>query len=74
MNTEQRLLRVDEAARLLGMKESGVRRWISLRRLPVVKLNRMVRIPLSALEDLITLSTVPARPGESLGGNRSLVG
>ena len=60
MSTE-RLLKIREVASLLGMQESGVRRWAALRKLPVVRLGRMVRVPASWVEQFIARNTVPAR-------------
>jgi hypothetical protein len=42
------------------MRPSGIRRWIAIRKLPVVRLNRMVRVPEDAIERLVAESTIPA--------------
>lgn len=56
------LLRVEEAADFLNVKQSTVRAWLLRRKLPKVLVGRCVRIPLKALQDLIAENTVPARP------------
>ena len=57
-----RLLRVEEAAEFLNIKPSTVRAWLLRRKLPFVRVGlRAVRIPLEALERLISESTIPAR-------------
>lgn len=44
MNDEPQLA-VAEAARVLGLRESTIRRWILQRRITYTKLGRSVRIP-----------------------------
>lgn len=57
-----RYLRVEEAAEFLNVKPSTIRAWLLRRKLPRVKVGgRCVRIPLEALEKLVTENTVPAR-------------
>jgi excisionase family DNA binding protein len=56
----RRLLTVAEAAERLGTTERFPRRLIAERRITFVKLGSHVRIPETALDDLITASTVPA--------------
>lgn len=63
--TTSKLLRVNEAAELLGLKPHTLRLWLSGRRLPVVRFGRTVRIPLDAIEQLITDATIPAKGRES---------
>ena len=56
------LLRVEEAAEYLNVKPSTVRAWLLRRKLPRVCVGgRAVRVPLEALEKLITENTIPAR-------------
>ena len=56
------LLRVEEAAQLLNVRPSTIRAWLLRRKLPKVRVgDRAVRIPLEALEKLITENTVPAK-------------
>jgi excisionase family DNA binding protein len=57
------LLTVPEAAALLRLKPSTIRAWTSHRRIPFVKLGRLVRIRRSDVEALIAESVVPA-PGK----------
>jgi excisionase family DNA binding protein len=59
---ENGMLRVDEAARELGIKESTVRAWILRRKVSCVRLSaRCVRIPRSEVRRLIEQNTIPAR-------------
>ena len=59
---ENLLLRVVEAARLLGVQESTMRAWLLSRRVSRVKLGpRCVRIPASEVQRLIAEGMVPAR-------------
>lgn len=56
-----RLLTVDEAAQLLGLKRSTLYQWAYERRIPTVKLlGRALRFRLSTIERLITASERPA--------------
>jgi excisionase family DNA binding protein len=50
----ERLLTVREAANRLGLKECTIRRRILERKIVYVKNGRSVRIPVEAVEDLIT--------------------
>jgi len=50
---EPRLLTIGQAAVMLGATEAAVRKWISQRRLPVVKLGRLTRLRLSDLEVVV---------------------
>lgn len=54
----ERLVTVDEAAKLLGTTTRFPRRLISERRIRFVHVGRHVRIPLSALESFIAEGTV----------------
>lgn len=56
-----RLLTVDEAAELLGTTSRFPRRLIAERRIRFVRIGRHVRIPTSALRDLIERGTVEPR-------------
>lgn len=56
-----RLLTVDEAAQLLGLKRSTLYQWAYERRIPTVKLlGRALRFRLSTIEQLIAASERPA--------------
>jgi excisionase family DNA binding protein len=56
------LLTVPEAAAMLRMTPGGVRKWISQRKLPVVRLGRLVRLRPSDLAALVAQGVRPARP------------
>lgn len=55
------LLTLAEAAIRLRLKVSTLRDWILKRRLPYVKVGRLIRIRRSDLEALIAANLVPAR-------------
>jgi excisionase family DNA binding protein len=54
------LLSVLEAAARLGLAPQTVRNWLSLRKLPCVKIGRLTRIPQSALDRYIAANTISA--------------
>jgi len=56
------LLSVPQVAERLNVTKSCVRRWILERRLAVVKVGRLVRVPLSEVGRLIDSGLRPARP------------
>lgn len=58
--TSKQLLTVTEVATRLGLKPATIRRRILERRMPYVKLGRAVRIPIEAVDALITASYRPA--------------
>ncbi|GAB3213853.1 helix-turn-helix domain-containing protein [Marinactinospora endophytica] len=63
-----RLLTVAEVAELLNTSQRYPRRLIEERRITFVKIGRHVRIPESAVEDLIVSGTVePLRLGRKAG-------
>jgi excisionase family DNA binding protein len=47
------LVSVKEAARLLACSEAAIRKWLYERRLPRVKVGRLVRLRLSDLEAFV---------------------
>jgi excisionase family DNA binding protein len=60
MNNEFELLTVIEAAKLLRMQPSTIRAWVSQRKLPYIKLGRLVRIRRADCVALVEGSLVPA--------------
>jgi len=65
-DTDDALLRFDEAAELLGLKVSTLRAWRLARKLPIVKVgSRSVRIPRSAVRRIIEEGRVPSREERS---------
>lgn len=54
------LLTVPEAAAMLRLRPSTVRAWICKRKIPFVKLGRLVRIKRSDAEQIIESSVVAA--------------
>jgi excisionase family DNA binding protein len=56
----ERLVTVRWTAAILHVREGTIRSWLARRRLPKVKLGRAVRIPVTAIEELIREGTVPA--------------
>lgn len=59
------LLTVLEAAAVLNVKERYIRRLIAERRVTVVRVGRLVRIPQTAIDALIAAGTVEARAPRS---------
>jgi excisionase family DNA binding protein len=57
----QRLLTVPQAATEMGLSARTVWAWVYARKLSVVRLGRAVRIPQTAIDDLIEFGTVPAK-------------
>jgi excisionase family DNA binding protein len=57
-----KLLTVQQVADLTGLRPATVYLWITMRRLPVVRLGRAVRVPADALAALIAANTIPAQP------------
>ena len=55
------LLSVPQFAELLGVTSSCVRRWILERRISVVKVGRLVRIPMAEFERIVAEGTRTAR-------------
>ena len=55
-----KLLKVPEAAELLNISQKAIWAMIYRRDIDVVRINRSVRIPLSAIDQLIERGTVPA--------------
>jgi len=58
--SKHELLTVPEAGKLLRIQTSTVRSWILQRRIPFVKMGRLVRIRKADCLALITTSLVPA--------------
>jgi len=58
---DQELLTVSEAAKLLRVQTSTVRSWVLQRRIPFVKLGRLVRIRQADCMALINASLVPVK-------------
>jgi excisionase family DNA binding protein len=58
--SEQTLLRVGEFAASLRITPACVRRWIREKKVTVVKLGRLVRIPSTEVGRIVTAGTRPA--------------
>jgi excisionase family DNA binding protein len=58
--SEQTLLRVGEFAASLRITPACVRRWIREKKVTVVKLGRLVRIPATEVGRIVTAGTRPA--------------
>ena len=65
------LLTIPEFANALRVKPSCVRRWISESKITSVHVGRLVRIPTSEVERIISIGTRPALRSKPLGGRRS---
>ena len=61
----EQLVTVKEAAHLLSCSEAAIRKWLYQRRLPTVKVGRLIRLRLSDLEALIARGLRPARPEDN---------
>ena len=61
-----KLLTVQEVAEILRVTPNTVYRWIKRGRLPVVRIGYLVRLPASAIENLIPRTDLPmTREAES---------
>jgi excisionase family DNA binding protein len=61
----ERLLSVREFAEALGVTVSCARRWVLERKIATTKLGRLIRIPASECERLISAGLRPARQHDS---------
>jgi excisionase family DNA binding protein len=61
MASEVTLLSVPQFADALGITPACVRRWVLERKITTVKLGRLIRIPSSEVERLVTSGLRPAR-------------
>lgn len=69
-----RLLTVAEAAAYLNVTERFIRRIISERRVPVVRLGRHVRLALSDLDGYVSANRAPAFEQPPFAADRLVVG
>jgi len=60
-----KLLSVFAFAEELGVSPACIRRWILERKITIVKVGRLVRIPHSEASRVIEQGTIPARRGET---------
>ena len=63
---DRQLLRVEEAARVLGIGRSTVYELIGRRELPVIRIGRSTRIPRRRLEDWIERHTDDENAGPTM--------
>ena len=56
------LLSVPQVAERLNVTRACIRRWILERRVAVVKVGRLIRIPASEIDRLVQSGFRPARP------------
>jgi len=61
------LMSIAQFAELLGVTQSCVRRWVLERRISVVKVGRLVRIPVAEFDRIVTEGTRTARPASEAG-------
>jgi excisionase family DNA binding protein len=71
MDRPSELLTVPEAAALLRLKPSTIRAWVCQRRIPFVKVGRLVRIRRSDAEAYITSRIVEAKDGSLPGSDHA---
>ncbi len=67
---EAELLTIAEASAILRLRPSTLRAWVLRRKVPYVKVGRLVRIRRADVEALITASLVAARPAAEVGDER----
>jgi excisionase family DNA binding protein len=60
MSEPSRLLTIPEFAAALRVKSSCVRRWVSESKITFVHIGRLVRIPASEVERMISIGIHPA--------------
>ncbi|HEV2381816.1 MAG TPA: excisionase family DNA-binding protein [Terriglobia bacterium] len=61
----KRLLSITEFAEALGVTVACCRRWILERRITFTKIGRLVRIPATEVDRLVTEGLHPAKPRRS---------
>ena len=59
----ERLLTIQEAARLLGVKPNTLYLWVSQKRVPHRKIGRLVRFAERDLEEFVELQRQPVKEG-----------
>jgi Helix-turn-helix domain len=57
----EKLIKLRDAADLLGLSMGGIRGWVLLRKIEFVKRGRNVMIKASTIEEIISRGTVPGR-------------
>ena len=62
---ESQLLTSKQFAHVIGVSEACVRRWTMERKIKVVRLGRLVRIPRTEVQRLSDEGAIPARPSRS---------
>jgi len=63
--TAGKMLTVDEFARKVNASQAGVRRWIMQRRINVVRIGRLVRIPPEEARRIVKLGLRPSNREEA---------
>ncbi len=62
---EEKLLKADEVAQILGVKVSTIRAWLLARRISKIRVGRRsIRVPSSEIQRIIDEGFVPARTRE----------
>jgi excisionase family DNA binding protein len=69
--TRTELITVNECAAELGVTIACIRRWVLERRIAVVKIGRLVKIPQTEIERIVTEGFRPVHP-EQLRGRRRM--
>jgi excisionase family DNA binding protein len=64
-----KLLSIPQFAEQLGVTDSCIRRWILERRVGVIKVGRLVRIPATEFERIVAEGTRPARTSDRLASS-----
>jgi excisionase family DNA binding protein len=67
VNSAPRLLSVDEAAQVFGLNRHTLRSWVQKGKVPVVRLDSVVRIDRQDLEGIIQNAKQQWTPNQKLG-------
>lgn len=59
MGKEDRLMSIGEAADYLGVKKSTLYSWVFYRKIPFIKVGRLVKFDLSELQEWIDRKRMP---------------
>ena len=62
-----KLLNIPQFAELLGVSSACVRRWVLERKVTVIKVGRLVRIPSAEFDRIVANGTRMARPSDQDG-------
>ena len=58
---EPKVVSIHEAARLVGLRPSTIRKYVTIRKIAFVRIGRRVLIPIEGIDELIRRGLQPAR-------------